>query len=126
MKIIDSLQDLSDGLGGILLGKLALLADTIEKLAASSQLGHDVILVLARNVVSRANVNGGANDIGSYPRLEPVNKLDNVRMMEALEHVKLIVYHPLIALDILLQDDLDSNLASWAVSLAYNAVRACT
>lgn len=105
VKIIDSLQDLSDGLGGILLGKLALLADTIEKLAASSQLGHDVILV---------------------PRLEPVNKLDNVRMMEALEHVKLIVYHPLIALDILLQDDLDSNLASWAVSLAYNAVRACT
>lgn len=46
-------------------------------------------------------------------------------VLQALEHVQLVVHHPLVALDILLQDDLDSHLAFWTVGLSDYAVRAC-
>lgn len=35
MKIVDGLKDLSNGLRGILLGELSILADSIEQLSAS-------------------------------------------------------------------------------------------
>lgn len=62
----------------------------------------------------------------AYPGLEPVDKLDNVGVLEALQHVQLVVDHALIALDVLLQDDLDGDLASRAVGLADDAIRAGT
>ena len=40
-----------------------------------------------------------------------------MRVLKPLEHVELIVNHLLIALDVLLQDDLDSHLARGAVCL---------
>lgn len=46
VQVIYCLEDLSYCLRSILLRKLAVLADTIEKLPACSQLGHDVVLVL--------------------------------------------------------------------------------
>lgn len=46
MKVIDSVKHLLDRLGGILLRKLALLADPVEELAARGQLGDNVVLVL--------------------------------------------------------------------------------
>jgi hypothetical protein len=42
-------------------------------------------------------------------------KLDNVRVLHALQHLQLVVDHLLVAAHILLQDDLDSDLALRAV-----------
>ncbi len=46
MQIIDSFQDLPNGLRGIFLGELAVFADSVEELASRGQLGDDVVLVL--------------------------------------------------------------------------------
>jgi hypothetical protein len=51
----------------------------------------------------------------AYPRLEPIVELDNVRMLHPLQHLELVVDHLLVAANILLQDDLDSDLALGAV-----------
>jgi hypothetical protein len=49
-------------------------------------------------------------------------ELDNVRMLHALQHLQLIVHHLLVAADILLQDDLDGDLALGTVSLPDNPI----
>lgn len=49
-------------------------------------------------------------------------ELDNVRVLHALQHLQLIVHHLLVAAHILLQDDLDSDLALGAVSFADDTV----
>lgn len=46
VQIVDGLKDLFDGLRRILFRELSLLANTVEKLSASSQFGYDVVLVL--------------------------------------------------------------------------------
>ncbi len=43
-------------------------------------------------------------------------------MFQPLEHVQLVVDHALVALDILLQDDLDSHLARGALGLSDDAI----
>jgi hypothetical protein len=47
-----------------------------------------------------------------------------VLVLEALEHVQLIVHHALVALDILLEDNLDGHLAFGRVGLSDDAVGA--
>lgn len=47
VKEVDSVKDLFDSLGGILLCELALLANPVKELAASGQLGHNVEFVLS-------------------------------------------------------------------------------
>lgn len=47
VEVVDSLEDLSDGPGGVLFSKLSLLADAVEELSTSRKFGHDVVLVLA-------------------------------------------------------------------------------
>jgi hypothetical protein len=49
-------------------------------------------------------------------------ELDNVRVLHALQHLQLIVDHLLVSADVLLQDDLDSDLALGAVGLADDTV----
>ena len=46
VQVVDSLEDLLDGLRSILFSKLALIADSIEQLATSSKLSDNVKLVL--------------------------------------------------------------------------------
>lgn len=46
-------------------------------------------------------------------------------VLQALKHVELVIDHPLVALDVLLQDDLDSDLALWAIGLSDDAIGAC-
>lgn len=46
-------------------------------------------------------------------------------MLQALKHVKFVVNHSLVALHILLEDDLYSHLARWAVCLSNDAIGAC-
>lgn len=46
VQVVDSLQDLLDGLGAVLLGEFALLANAVEQLSTRSELRDDVILVL--------------------------------------------------------------------------------
>lgn len=43
-------------------------------------------------------------------------------MLEFLQHLQLVVHHLFIALDIALQDNLDSDLARGAVSLTDDAI----
>jgi hypothetical protein len=45
-----------------------------------------------------------------------------VRVLHALQHLQLIVDHLLVSADVLLQDDLDSDLALGAVSLTDDAI----
>ncbi len=59
-----------------------------------------------------------------YLGLEPVDKLDNVRVLEALEHVELVKHHALVAADVPLQDDLDGDAAVRAVGLPDDAIGA--
>jgi hypothetical protein len=51
-------------------------------------------------------------------------KLDNVRMAHALKHLQLVVDHLLVPANVLLQDDLDCDLALGAVCLPDDAIRA--
>lgn len=50
-------------------------------------------------------------------------ELDNVRMLHALQHFQLVVHHLFVSPDILLQDDLDSDLALGAVGFSDNTIR---
>lgn len=52
VEVVDGVENLLDGLGGILLGELALVADSIEQFAAGSKLGDNVELVLRETSVS--------------------------------------------------------------------------
>lgn len=52
VEVVDGLEDLANGLRGILLGELALFANSVEQLAAGGQLGDDVVLVLYGRGVS--------------------------------------------------------------------------
>lgn len=124
VKVVDCTENLLDGLRRILFCELALLANAIEQLAASSKFRDNVVFVLAHQVL--AVVAERVWVFSAYPGLEPVHKPDNVRVLQILEEVQLIVDHLLVALDILLQDDLDGDLASRAICFADNAVRACT
>ena len=45
-----------------------------------------------------------------------------MRVLHALQHLQLIVHHLLVAAHILLQDDLDSDLALGAVSFSDDTV----
>ena len=47
-------------------------------------------------------------------------------MLQPTQHVELIVYHLLVTLDVLLQDNLDGDLALRALGLANDAIGACT
>jgi hypothetical protein len=49
-------------------------------------------------------------------------ELDNVRVLHFLQHFQLVVDHLLVAADILLQDDLDCDLAVRAVSLTDDTI----
>lgn len=46
-------------------------------------------------------------------------------MLQALKHVKFVINHPLVALHILLEDDLHGHLASRAVGLSNDTIGAC-
>jgi hypothetical protein len=64
---------------------------------------------------------------GTHLGLEPIHKGDNVRVLELLQHLQLVVDHALIPADILLQDNLDRNfLAITGFRLAHNSVCTCT
>ena len=101
VQVVDGAEHLPDGLRSILLRELALLADTVKQLTAGGELGDDVELVAG---------------------LKPVDELDNVGVLEPLEHLELVVYHLLVPLDILLEDDLDGDLAGRALGLADDTV----
>jgi hypothetical protein len=45
-----------------------------------------------------------------------------VRVLHALQHLQLVVYHLLVSPHILLQDDLDGNLALGTVGLSHDAI----
>jgi hypothetical protein len=51
-------------------------------------------------------------------------ELDNVRVLHALQHLELVIDHLLVSANILLQDDLDGDLALGAVGLSDDAI--CT
>lgn len=46
-------------------------------------------------------------------------------MLHFLQHFHFVIDHLLVALDILLENDLDSDLSLRAVRLTNNAIRAC-
>lgn len=120
VKVVDRTENLSNSLCCVLLGELALFANSVEQLSTSSKFGNNVPFVLCDHV--RLIRSDGR---GSYLRLEPLMKLDNMRMLHSLQHLHLIVYHLFIALDILLEDDLDSAFALRAVCLADYAICSC-
>jgi len=47
-------------------------------------------------------------------------------VLKALQHLQLVKDHPLVALNVLLQDDFDGHPAGRALGLANNAIGACT
>ena len=70
----------------------------------------------------RADNEGGR----TYSGLEPIDEFDDVGVLKPLKHLKLVVHHLLVSLDILLQDDLDSDLAIRAVCLSDDTICART
>jgi hypothetical protein len=60
--------------------------------------------------------------LNTDPRLEPVNELDDVWVLQSLQHVELVVNHLLVAFDVLLQNDLDGDLAGRALGLTNDAI----
>ena len=53
-------------------------------------------------------------------------KLDNVRVLHPLQHLQFVVDHLLVSANILLQDDLDSDLAFGAVSFPDDTICSST
>ena len=105
VQIIDGFQHLSNGLGSVLLRELALLTNPVEQLSACRELGDDVVFV---------------------PRLEPVLEAHNVWVSHSLQHLQLVVYHLVIAFDVLLQDDLHGDFAFGSVGFFDDSVGAST
>lgn len=104
VQVVDSTEHLGNGLRSILLRELAVFANSVEQLSTRGQLRDNVELVL---------------------RFEPVDKVDNVGVVEGLQHLQLVVHHLFVPTDIFLQDDLDGDFSSrGALSLADNTV--CT
>ena len=123
VQVVDRIQNLLDGLRGVLLRELALLADPVEQLAACGQLGDDVVLVLDEGPCQLRTFSISGTP-ATYSRLEPVDKLDNVRVLESLQHLQLVKHHALVAADVLLQDDLDGDAAVGAIGLPDDAIGA--
>jgi hypothetical protein len=120
VQIIDGLENLADGQGGIFFRELALLANTIEELSACCKLGDDVVLVLTRlSAIPRRRAADRAH-LGLKPFIES----DNVWMVHITQHFHLVVHHLFVASNILLQDYLHGALALWTVRLAHNSVGA--
>lgn len=61
-----------------------------------------------------------------HPRLKPVNELDDVGVVQLLQHLEFVIDHLLIASDILLQDDLDGDFALGGVGFANDSISART
>lgn len=62
----------------------------------------------------------------AHSGLKPVVELDNVWVLHALQHLELVVDHLLVSAHVLLQDDLDRNLALGTVGFSYDAICAST
>lgn len=62
----------------------------------------------------------------TYSGLEPIDEFDDVGVLKPLKHLKFVVHHLLVSLDILLQDDLDGDLAGRAFGLANDAIGSST
>jgi hypothetical protein len=77
VEVVDGLEDLADGLRGILLSELALLADPVEQLATGGQLGDDVVLVLGGRGCQQAV--GGVAGAGEMRTLDS-NQSTNLTM----------------------------------------------
>lgn len=65
-----------------------------------------------------------------YPRLKPVHKRNDVRVVQLLQQRQLVIHHLLIPLDVFLEDDLDGDFARGAVrftddSVGPGALRVC-
>ena len=60
------------------------------------------------------------------PRLEPIDKANDMGMVQPLEHLQLVIHHLLVALHVLLQDNLDGDLARGAVGLPDDAIGTST
>lgn len=52
-------------------------------------------------------------------------KPNDIGMLHPLQHFQLIVYHPLVSLDVLLEDDLNGILVSILLCFSNNAVGTC-
>lgn len=107
----------------VFLSKFPIFADSIEQLPTSGELRNKVEFVLSCHGEIRSV---GTQRKPTYLGFEPVDEVDNVRVVESLQHFELIVDHLFITPDILLQDDFDGNLLSAGFRLADNAIGAST
>ncbi len=64
MEVVDGAEYLLDGLGGVFLGELALLADAVEQLAARGQLRDYVEFVLQGVAAGVSQLGGGRSAAG--------------------------------------------------------------
>lgn len=61
----------------------------------------------------------------NYLRLEPVMEPNDIGMFHSLQQNHLIIYHLLVTLNILLEDDLDRVSLPAAFCLSNNPIRSC-
>jgi len=79
MQIVNSFEDLSYCVCRVFLGEATLFADTVEQLTTSCQLCDDVVFVLS-NLHQQCPCCASFY-LSSYSRLEPIHKLDDVRVV---------------------------------------------
>ena len=60
VEVIDGIEDLANRFGSVLFSEFSLLADSVEQLSASRQLGHNVVLVLRGSASRRLAAEKGA------------------------------------------------------------------
>lgn len=93
VQVVDSAQNLLDGLRGILFSELSLLANPVKQLSSGGQLGDDVVLVLneqRHDISTRWDHVIDVLSAYTYSGLEPIDKFDDVRVLQALEQVELV------------------------------------
>jgi hypothetical protein len=59
VEIVDGIEDLSNGLGGIFLGELSFLTDPVKQFSAGRQLGDNVVFILPESASAQHSPNVG-------------------------------------------------------------------
>lgn len=123
VKVVHSLEDLANSLRGIFLRKPSLFANSIKQLSTNSQLCNYIVFVLRR--ISRFPLANTGWSL-AYSRFEPIHKLDDMLMLHSLQHLKFVIDHLFISLDIFLEDNLHRDLSCRAICLSDDSIGTST
>lgn len=111
VQVVNGIKYLANCLRCILLCELSVVANAIKQLSAGCQLSDDIEFVLFRGQ-PKINSSSKFAEKRTHLGFEPVYERDNVRVLELLQHLELIINHALISANIFLKNNLHGNFGA--------------